>query len=89
MEDTKFEKKYPNGDGTSDVWKYDHSITKNGPVSVEVNVPDGSFKKQVIEEEKTEQVDNESLPKTQRKYLNPANGKMVGYARAKSLKLID
>lgn len=89
MENTKFEQRYPNGNGTSDVWKYDYSITKNGPVSVEVNVTDGSFNRKVVEEEQPQEISNESLPKTKRMYLNPANGKMVGYARAKSLKLID
>lgn len=28
---------------------------------------------------------DESLPKSKRKYLNPANGKYVGYARARDL----
>lgn len=90
MEDTKFERRYPNGNGTSDVWKYDYSITKNGPVSVEVNVSDNSFKKRIVDDEPKieEETSNDSLPKTKRMYLNPANGKMVGYARAKFLNLI-
>ncbi len=32
---------------------------------------------------------NEDLPKTQRTYINPNNGKIIGYTRARMLKLID
>ena len=35
-----------------------------------------------------EPIDNESLPKTKRKYFNPANEKWVGYGRAVQLGLI-
>jgi len=86
----KYQIKYPNGDGTSDIWTFDKSITKNGPISTEMNVKDDSYKKVIVEDEpEKEQPSNESLPKTKRMYLNPANNKMVGYARAKFLKLID
>lgn len=43
--------------------------------------------------EKEEEVNNtnetdESIPKSKRKYLNPANGKLVGYQRARKLGLV-
>lgn len=59
-------------------WNLD--ISPNGPISVELKYPEG-YKLDVEHEE--------DLPKSQRKYLNPKNGKMVGYTRAYNLGLLD
>jgi hypothetical protein len=68
---------------------YDPTVFKNGPISIEI-VPEGGFSKMVAEADVvlTFNRSNDSLPKTKRKYINPANGKEVGYARAKTLGLI-
>lgn len=60
------------------IWEFDTSINPNGPVSV-TEYPNQEEKPVIIEED---------LPATKRQYLNLNNGKMVGYARAKSLGLI-
>jgi hypothetical protein len=42
-----------------------------------------------VEETKfTQPLDNDSLPKTKRKYYNPINKKWVGYTRAVALRLV-
>jgi hypothetical protein len=41
--------------------------------------------KTYLKKYKTDIEYQESLPKSKRQYLNPENGKFVGYARAKSL----
>ena len=80
---TKWEVYYKNEDGTDMIWKYDLSKSDRGPYEVEVIYPK-SFKTQheIMEEQ------NNKIPLTQRKYINPANGKFVGYQRAKALNLI-
>lgn len=65
-------------DGYKQIWHFDLDKSPNGPMMVEIFYPDGYF-----EDEK-----EENLPKTKRKYLNPANGKMVAYQRAKELGII-
>ena len=71
----KFIKEFKDYEGNTYYWHYDFDKFPNGPYKVEVD------------EIKVE-IKNEDLPLTQRKFLNPANGKMVGYGRAKQLKLI-
>ena len=64
-------------------YEYDLDISEGGPISVEVLYPKGHENESVKEE-----VPNENLPKTKRKYYNPSNGKYVGYTRARALNLI-
>jgi len=49
-------------------------------------------KEQIVEETVVEKfdkpIDNDSLPKTKRKYFNPENNKWIGYGRAVQLGLI-
>jgi len=33
--------------------------------------------------------ENKNLPKSRQKFINPANGKEIGYYRAKNLGLVD
>ena len=74
----KFTREFNYPDGVSQKWHYNLDKNPNGPISVELFYPEGYF----VEDR------NENLPKTKRKYLNPANGKMVAYTRAKELGLI-
>lgn len=74
----KFTQTYTDEEGYSQTWHYDLDKSPNGPMMVEIFYPEGYFKDE----------DKENLPKTKRKYLNPANGKMVAYTRAKELGLI-
>jgi hypothetical protein len=52
----------------------------NGPINVEIFYPNNYVS---FEEEE------EKLPASKRKYLNPHNGKLVGHFRAKQLGLIN
>jgi hypothetical protein len=80
----KYEVSYKEDDGCVSVWKYDWEINKiSGLVQTETIYPEGYVDPQ-IEIEKA----NKKLPLFKQKFFNPSNGKMVGYARAKSLKLI-
>lgn len=74
---TKFTRKYTNEDGSVDTWYYDLNLRKSGPVSVEFE-PSQSMA----------QVFEDKIPKSQKKYLNPINGKMVSYCRARQLNLV-
>lgn len=78
----KFIREHKQDDGCSQKWHYDLDKSPNGPIMVEMFYPKGWFKDEIDETE------NEKLPKTKRKYLNPANGKMVAYTRAKELGII-
>lgn len=71
----KWTREFEDSEGNISTWYYDVDKFPNGPYKVEVD--------NVVVE-----IKNEDLPLTQRKFLNPANGKMVGYGRAKQLKLI-
>jgi len=75
----KFTREFTNFKGIRSVCKYDYDVYPNGPISVETFYPSG-FVSDVEKENK--------LPKTQRKFINPANGKEVSYGRAKQLGLI-
>lgn len=76
----KFQRVYEE-DGIVSTWTYDLDIFPNGPIDVTNDYPEGYVHPNFDEE-------NDKLPITQQKFLNPANGKMVAYGRAKQLKLI-
>jgi len=61
-------------------WTYNLKKFNKGPVCINIEYP---IKYSTLEDEQ------ESLPLTQRKYLNPNNGKWIGYQRAKQLGLTD
>lgn len=66
-------------DGVISTWYYeDKKLTK-----VSIKYPDNYTSE--FEDTKKQ---NKKLPKTKQKYLNPANGKYVGYNRAVQLGLI-
>lgn len=75
----QFTRVYESEDGIKETWTYDLDIFPNGPINVDIEYPDSFIS---IEEM------NEALPITKRKFLNPENGKMISYGRAKALKLI-
>lgn len=79
----KYKQVFTNSEGVKTIWHWDKTKFPNGPIKVETQFPQGW-------ESETQKVEkqNKKLPKTKRKYFNPSNGKMVGYARAKSLGLI-
>ena len=79
----KFIREYKDYTGCRTVWTYDFKKNSNGPISVEKFYPKGYNDE--VEDDPTD----ENLPKTRRKYLNPKNGKLVAYTRAKELGLID
>jgi len=74
----QFTQTYTDHEGYSQTWHYDLDKSPNGPMMVEIFYPDGYFPEE----------QEENLPKTKRKYFNPANGKMVAYTRAKELGLL-
>jgi hypothetical protein len=77
----KFTREFKDYTGHRSVWTYNLDITPYGPIMVEEFYPKGSFQ----EPDETD----ENIPKTKRKYVNPKNGKLVAYTRAKELGLID
>jgi hypothetical protein len=82
----QFTREYKNTDGTTSVWYYDHSKSQNGPIKVEIGgINDKTI--EVINEIKDTSQDT-SIPLTKRMWTNPANGKLVGYTRAKNLGLV-
>lgn len=79
----QFQRIYKDNDGVVSTWTYDLDKFPNGPILVENEYPkDWKSPSEEIEESQ------ENLPITKRKYLNPKNGKLVSYARAKMLGLI-
>ena len=79
----QFIREFKFADGVIQKWHYDLDRNPNGnPIEVEMIYPQGFF------EDEIDEVENDKLPKTKRKYLNPANGKMVAYTRAKELGII-
>ena len=87
FEDTprQFERVFKDPDGVISTWKYDLDKQPNGPIEVNNEYPK-DFKPET-EDEKLEK-QNKDLPLTKRQWINPANGKLVGYTRAKALNLI-
>jgi len=76
---TKFTRKYVDGDGVEEIWEYNLDKFPNGPLSVEYKYPKGYKSFADI---------NEALPKTKRQYINPETGDYVSYGRAKQLGII-
>lgn len=74
----KFVRTYKYSDGIRTEWTYDLDKYPNGPIKVEVFYP-----------KNYDDMEEEELPKSKRKYLNPYNGKKVAYARARALGIID
>ena len=75
----KYTRVFKDYDGSVSTWYYDLDKFANGPFKVEITSP-------TIKETWEER--NARQPKTQRKYLNPANNKWIGYGRAKQLGVI-
>jgi len=75
----KYTREYIDETGYKQVWTYD---ADDSPRMVEMFYPKGWFQDEIDE------VENDKLPKTKRKYLNPINGKLVAYTRAKELGII-
>ena len=81
---TKWVDIYDEVDGTKTKWTWDKKKSPNAPLSVEVIYPKGHEN----EVEDTEEIYPIDVPKTKRKYYNPASEKYVGYTRARALGLI-
>jgi hypothetical protein len=79
----KFNVEFVDADGIKSIWKYDLDITTSGPISTEQIFPK-NIEIQVVKEE----VSNESLPMSKRKYWSETTQKWVGYTRAYALGLI-
>jgi ribosomal protein S8 len=92
----KFIKVYEDED-MIETWTYDLDKHR-GPISVDIKYKAGAEKsiklraKEAKQEKRTarqmKKINNKQLPLSQQQWLNPANGKMVGYTRAKALNLI-
>ena len=80
-----------------ETWTYDLDIHR-GPINVDIKYKTGAEKaiklraKEAKQEKRTarqmKKINSKQLPLSQQQWLNPANGKMVGYTRAKALNLI-
>jgi len=81
----KYKRVYHSEDGTKMTWYYDTNRTTNGPVKVDISYPKG-YDFRTFEEKLRDE--NKKIPLTKRKYLNPANDKLVGYTRARALGII-
>ena len=81
----KFTDEFTSEDGVINTWYYDTDRTTRGPVKVTQSYPK-DYDHRTIDEKLRDE--NKKLPKTKRKYLNPENDKLVGYARARALGLI-
>jgi hypothetical protein len=87
----KYSREFKNADGTTSTWFYDTERFANGPYRVEIGYPKDTDYNKVFEEEYDEERDTStdtSIPITKRRWTNPANGKLVGYTRAKNLGLV-
>jgi len=83
IKETKFQREFKNDDGTTEIWKYNLEKFSNGPIETITEYPKGwKSASDIIKAE------NKDLPLTKQQWFNPANGKMVGYTRAKALNLI-
>ena len=69
--------------GTKTKWTWDKIKSPNAPLSVEVIYP-----KDWDNGDEDEEIYPIDVPKTKRKYWNPASEKYVGYTRARALGLI-
>jgi len=80
-----------------ETWTYNLDIHR-GPINVDIKYKTGAEKaiklraKEAKQEKRTarqmKKINAKQLPLTQQQWFNPANGKMVGYTRAKALNLI-
>lgn len=77
---TKFTREITHSDGVKQFWTYDLEKRRNGPIKIEITYPTSYS---TFEEEQ------EQIPVSKRKYLNPHTGKWVAYGRAKQLGLTD
>jgi hypothetical protein len=87
----KYSREFKNADGTASTWFYDTERFPNGPYRVEIGYAKDTDYDKVFEEEYDEDKDTStdiSVPITKRRWTNPANGKLVGYTRAKNLGLV-
>jgi hypothetical protein len=74
------------GTTLSSTWVYDPKKSLTNPVWVENHdVVDSDYKEDTAG---NNMMANKDLPKSKRTYLNPANGKYVGYTRARMLGLV-
>ena len=80
---TKFQRTFTNNDGTTEIWEYDLEKFSKGPIKTVIEYPKNY--KSPLDIMKAE---NKDVPLTKQQWLNPANGKLVGYTRAKALNLI-
>lgn len=80
-----FTKDFKNADGTVDRWYFDLNKYPRGAYKTEMDI----YNKEPMPEDKKVAMSQEDLPKTKRQYINPNNGKLVGYTRARMLGLID
>lgn len=78
-----FTRTYKSSDGTIHTWYFNHKKMDRGPFKVEIEYPKG-----YTTQDEDVAANNKKLPLTKRTWINPDNGKAVGYARAKSLGLI-
>ena len=79
----KFTRSFTDQEGVVSIWKYDLDKFNRGPIEVEQIYP----KDYLTVSDKIKK-DNKKLPKSQQKFLNPDNGRTVGYYRAKTLGII-
>jgi hypothetical protein len=79
----KFQHEFKDSDGTISIWKYNLDKFARGPIEVEIVYP-----KDYLTPEQELKKANKKLPKSQQQFLNPVNGKMIGYYRAKTLGLV-
>jgi hypothetical protein len=76
----KFTKEFTFSDGTKSIWKYNLDKYPNGPYEVEQIYPkDYQTVEQKIKKE------NKKVSKYDQKFINPVNGRLISYYRAKSL----
>lgn len=90
----KFTREYEDADGVKRIWKYDLDKWDRGPLEVEIVYPKDwkspmDLRKIAKKEAKkmAKKLDGK-VAKSKMKYLNPVNGKMISYGRAKQLGII-
>jgi hypothetical protein len=79
----QFTREYKNSDGGFDIWTYNLDKFTNGPISVETIYA----KNNTISTPSP--INDSKLSLSQRKWINPSNGKEVSYQRARVLGLIN
>lgn len=90
-----YNRDFVNKDGTTDRWYYNLNKYPRGPYKVECDiynvepVPTQKPGKTTEVLNQDELVNNMNVKKTKRLYINPNNGKVIGYTRARMLGLID